>query len=437
MTGHYDFRAHARRSRRAWRAISSEAACSWRRAAAGLKPFDAAFRRELKKALPEAEFVKLPPTHPLFAGGWNAGREGRLHARRRCATTRRWSIPEFYGLFLDGRLAVLYTPFDLMSGVNRESNAYAKGVTSGRRAAAGDQHHHVRPEQLTTTRLERQLPVQSDRDRTCDRITSKNRSPTCSSHYQRMLDEFGKVIVGQRDVLEELLITVFAGGHNLLEGVPGLAKTLMINTLAQLLSLEFKRIQFTPDLMPSDIVGTNVIEEDHTTGKRVTVFVAGPIFTNIVLADEINRTPPKTQAALLQAMQEKEVTAGGKTYKLEKPFFVLATQNPIDQEGTYPLPEAQKDRFLMNTFIKYPKLAEEEDDRRADDDQRRRRSASRSATARSCWSFSSWSAAFPSRSTSPATPSTSCGRRGRTSRACRSSSRSRSAGAPARGRARR
>src|SRR5947209_1664462 len=181
------------------------------------------------------------------------------------------------------------------------------------------------------------------------------------SLHKRMLDEFGKIIVGQREVLEELLITVFAGGHNLLEGVPGLAKTLMINTLAKLLSLHFKRIQFTPDLMPSDIVGTNVIEEDHTTGKRVMVFVSGPIFTNVLLADEINRTPPKTQAALLQAMQEKEVTAGGKTYQLEPPFFVLATQNPIDQEGTYPLPEAQKDRFLLNTFIKYPGLNEEED----------------------------------------------------------------------------
>lgn len=190
--------------------------------------------------------------------------------------------------------------------------------------------------------------------------TIENQIADLQNHYQRMLTEFAKVVVGQRDVLEELLITVFAGGHNLLEGVPGLAKTLMINTLAQLLNLEFKRIQFTPDLMPSDIVGTNVIEEDHTTGKRVTVFVSGPIFTNIVLADEINRTPPKTQAALLQAMQEKEVTAGGKTYKLEKPFFVLATQNPIDQEGTYPLPEAQKDRFLMNTLIKYPELADEE-----------------------------------------------------------------------------
>jgi MoxR-like ATPase len=179
--------------------------------------------------------------------------------------------------------------------------------------------------------------------------------------HKRMLDELAKVIVGQREVLEELLVTIFAGGHNLLEGVPGLAKTLMINTLAKLLSLHFHRIQFTPDLMPSDITGTNVIEEDHTTGKRVMVFVSGPIFTNVLLADEINRTPPKTQAALLQAMQEKEVTAGGKTYKLEPPFFVLATQNPIDQEGTYPLPEAQKDRFLLNTFIKYPDLKEEEE----------------------------------------------------------------------------
>lgn len=180
---------------------------------------------------------------------------------------------------------------------------------------------------------------------------------TCRDH---MIEEFGKVIVGQRDVLEELLITVFAGGHNLLEGVPGLAKTLMINTLARTLSLDFNRIQFTPDLMPSDITGTNVIEEDHVTGRRVTVFLPGPVFTNVILADEINRTPPKTQSALLQAMQEKEVSAGGKTYRLEPPFFVLATQNPIDQEGTYPLPEAQKDRFLLNTYIGYPSVQEEE-----------------------------------------------------------------------------
>jgi len=183
---------------------------------------------------------------------------------------------------------------------------------------------------------------------------------TLKGYREKMLKGFASTVVGQHDVLDELLITIFAGGHNLLEGVPGLAKTLMINTLARLLSLKFNRIQFTPDLMPSDIVGTNVIEEDHTTGKRITVFVAGPVFTNIILADEINRTPPKTQAALLQAMQEKEVTAGGKTYKLSPPFFVLATQNPIDQEGTYPLPEAQKDRFLLNTLIGYPKLEEEE-----------------------------------------------------------------------------
>ncbi len=180
------------------------------------------------------------------------------------------------------------------------------------------------------------------------------------SCHDRMLEEFNKIIVGQRDVLEELLITVFAGGHNLLEGVPGLAKTLMIQTLAGTLSLKFNRIQFTPDLMPSDITGTNVIEEDHATGRRVTVFLSGPVFTHVILADEINRTPPKTQSALLQAMQEKEVTAGGKTYSLELPFFVLATQNPIDQEGTYPLPEAQKDRFLLNTFIGYPSIEEEE-----------------------------------------------------------------------------
>ncbi|NBV23223.1 MAG: MoxR family ATPase [Proteobacteria bacterium] len=179
--------------------------------------------------------------------------------------------------------------------------------------------------------------------------------------HNEMLGELGKVVVGQREVLEQLLTTVFAGGHCLLEGVPGLAKTLMISTLSRVLKLDFKRIQFTPDLMPSDIVGTNVIEENHETGRREIVFVRGPIFSNIVLADEINRTPPKTQAALLQAMQEREVTAGGQTWKLAQPFFVLATQNPIDQEGTYPLPEAQKDRFLMNTFIKYPKLAEEED----------------------------------------------------------------------------
>mgnify|MGYP003337179693 CR=1 FL=1 len=177
--------------------------------------------------------------------------------------------------------------------------------------------------------------------------------------HDQMLGELGKLVVGQREVLEQLLITIFAGGHNLLEGVPGLAKTLMISTLSRVLKLDFKRIQFTPDLMPSDIVGTNVIEENHETGRREIVFVRGPIFSNIVLADEINRTPPKTQAALLEAMQEHQVTAAGVRHPLPEPFFVLATQNPIEMEGTYPLPEAQLDRFMFNVVIDY--LPEDEE----------------------------------------------------------------------------
>jgi MoxR-like ATPase len=171
--------------------------------------------------------------------------------------------------------------------------------------------------------------------------------------------EIGKQIVGQRQVIDELLITLFAGGHVLLEGVPGLAKTLLISTVAQALDLEFKRIQFTPDLMPSDITGSEVLEEDASTGHRVFRFVKGPIFANIILADEINRTPPKTQSALLQGMQERQVTAGGVTHALQPPFFVLATQNPIEQEGTYPLPEAQLDRFMLNIKIDYPTYDEE------------------------------------------------------------------------------
>ena len=163
--------------------------------------------------------------------------------------------------------------------------------------------------------------------------------------------EVSKVIVGQKGVIEELLIALLAGGHCLLIGVPGLAKTLLISTLAKVLDLKFSRIQFTPDLMPSDITGGEVLEEDKTTGKRIFRFVKGPIFGNIILADEINRTPPKTQAALLQAMQEYEVTAAGQTFGLDLPFFVLATQNPIEQEGTYPLPEAQLDRFMFNVLI--------------------------------------------------------------------------------------
>ncbi len=171
--------------------------------------------------------------------------------------------------------------------------------------------------------------------------------------------EIQKIIVGQDTVLEEILVAMLAGGHCLLEGVPGLAKTLMVRTLSQALHLSFRRIQFTPDLMPTDIVGTEILEEDHATGKRFFKFNEGPLFANIVLADEINRTPPKTQSALLEAMQEFEVTYGGKTYPLGRPFFILATQNPIEQSGTYPLPEAQLDRFLLYVKIGYPTEQEE------------------------------------------------------------------------------
>jgi MoxR-like ATPase len=172
-------------------------------------------------------------------------------------------------------------------------------------------------------------------------------------------EEVGKVIIGQHETMDHLLVAVLAGGHSLLEGVPGLAKTLMIRTLARAVHLSFKRIQFTPDLMPSDIIGTEILEEDHGTGRREFRFNRGPIFANLVLADEINRSPPKTQSALLEAMQECEVTYGGQTYPLNRPFFVLATQNPIEQTGTYPLPEAQLDRFLLQLRIDYPSAEEE------------------------------------------------------------------------------
>jgi len=180
-----------------------------------------------------------------------------------------------------------------------------------------------------------------------------------SEAYQSVRRELSKVIVGQNEVIEQLMIAIFARGHCLLEGVPGLAKTLMVSTLARTLNLDFSRIQFTPDLMPSDIVGTEVIQEDKTTGSREFKFLQGPVFSNIVLADEINRTPPKTQAALLEAMQEKQVTIGGERHTLPSPFFVLATQNPIEQEGTYTLPEAQQDRFMFKVFVKYPTYDEE------------------------------------------------------------------------------
>lgn len=178
---------------------------------------------------------------------------------------------------------------------------------------------------------------------------------------KKIENEIEKVIIGQKKVIEEILICLLSSGHGLIIGVPGLAKTLIVNTLANVLDLSFNRVQFTPDLMPADITGTEIIEEDASTGKRNFRFVSGPVFSNIVLADEINRTPPKTQAALLQAMQEHKVTVAGTTHILPEPFFVLATQNPIEQEGTYPLPEAQLDRFMFSIYIDYPTLTQEEE----------------------------------------------------------------------------
>ena len=177
--------------------------------------------------------------------------------------------------------------------------------------------------------------------------------------YLRMQEELGKVVVGQSHVIDEVLMAVFSRGHALLVGVPGFAKTLLVSTVSRVLDLSFKRIQFTPDLMPSDITGTDVLDEDPATGRRAFRFVPGPVFTNMLLADEINRTPPKTQAALLEAMQEHAVTVAGRSYPLPEPFFVLATQNPIEQEGTYPLPEAQLDRFMFNIVVDYPSKEEE------------------------------------------------------------------------------
>ena len=190
-------------------------------------------------------------------------------------------------------------------------------------------------------------------------LETKEKYKALVNKLPELKSEIAKVIVGQSEVIDEILISFLAGGHCLLEGVPGLAKTLMVKTLSEALNMQFKRIQFTPDLMPGDILGTEILEEDHETGKKVFKFNKGPIFSNIVLADEINRTPPKTQAALLEAMQEYKVTYGGTNYDLEKPFLIIATQNPIEQSGTYPLPEAQLDRFLLYIKLAYPSENEE------------------------------------------------------------------------------
>ncbi len=192
-------------------------------------------------------------------------------------------------------------------------------------------------------------------------IDDKQRAERLVEACRRIREQVGRIVVGQDEVIEQLLIAILARGHCLLEGVPGLAKTLMVRSLAESMSLSFHRIQFTPDLMPADITGTDIIQENKETGHRDMVFEKGPVFTQMLLADEINRTPPKTQAALLEAMQEHEVTVGGTTYRLDEPFFVLATQNPIEQEGTYPLPEAQRDRFLFNVIVEYPNRDQEAD----------------------------------------------------------------------------
>lgn len=196
----------------------------------------------------------------------------------------------------------------------------------------------------------------SNADKSADDVQLAER---LSESVKKIKNEIAKVIIGQDEIIDQLLISLLSRGHCLLVGVPGLAKTLLIKTLAEVIDLKFNRIQFTPDLMPSDITGTEIIEEDQVTKKRNFKFVAGPIFANVILADEINRTPPKTQAALLEAMQEHKVTTAGQTYTLTEPFFVLATQNPIEQEGTYPLPEAQLDRFMFNLWLDYPSFQEE------------------------------------------------------------------------------
>ncbi|MDF1816391.1 MAG: AAA family ATPase [Verrucomicrobiales bacterium] len=200
------------------------------------------------------------------------------------------------------------------------------------------------------------LPIEEPASQEKDRVAAAGK---LHNAYMMFLDQFGNVIVGLNKPIEQIFITLICGGHAILEGVPGLAKTRMISTLAEMTELSFRRIQFTPDLMPGDITGSDVLEEDSTTGKRSFRFIEGPLFGNVILADEINRTPPKTQSALLEAMEERQLTSGGNTYKLPDPFLVLATQNPIEQEGTYPMPEAQLDRFMMKVILDYPDMEEE------------------------------------------------------------------------------
>src|SRR2546421_29069 len=237
------------------------------------------------------------------------------------------------------------------SYVGPEGRAGARRLRSAQDTMKPADITPIRQEQATEVNPTVPEPAKSDLDAVAE---------LAEAHAQ-IVAEIEKRIIGQRRVVDQLLVALFARGHTLFVGVPGLAKTLLISTLAETLNLSFQRIQFTPDLMPADITGTEILEEDHTTGKRVFRFLRGPVFANLVLADEINRTPPKTQAALLQSMQEYRVTAGGTTHELPLPFLVFATQNPIEQEGTYPLPEAQLDRFMFQVDVDYPSEAEEEE----------------------------------------------------------------------------
>ncbi len=252
-------------------------------------------------------------------------------------------------VFSDAAVVEAPKPEAPAPSVPRVDAAPAADVASGQRSAAA------------TASGWKQPPVRRDSDWKAPPLDKGDAAliEEFSSKYAALLDDIGRVVIGQRQVVEEVLTAVFARGHALLLGVPGLAKTLLVSTLSKVLELGFKRVQFTPDLMPSDITGTDVLEEDKRTGERSFRFVRGPIFTNMLLADEINRTPPKTQAALLEAMQERHITVGDATYELPRPFFVLATQNPIEQEGTYPLPEAQMDRFLFNVVVDYPDADDE------------------------------------------------------------------------------
>ena len=263
------------------------------------------------------------------------------HAELRCEEKGRWLITD-----LDSANGTLVNGNTITSQWLNEGDILTIGESEFRLQL--DESEGGSPNQASPTNDDDLQLVNEMRNRT-DRIRA----------------EVGKVIVGQRDVIDQVMMCIIAGGHALLIGLPGMAKTLLVRTIGQVLNLQFKRVQFTPDLMPTDIIGTDVLETDQATGEKEFRFIKGPIFCNLLLADEINRTPPKTQAALLEAMQEKEVTAGTNTFKLDAPFFVLATQNPIEQEGTYPLPEAQLDRFMFNIWVDYPEPEEEEEVLRA------------------------------------------------------------------------